>query len=247
MFKYRMDIAYDGTKYGGWQVQPNASTIQQLIQEALKVILRADVGVTGAGRTDAGVHALQQTAHIVVENEIDPFRVRGSLNGLLPANVRIKAITPVSEGFHARYSAKGKIYHYRLHIGQVESPFTRLYSWHVKQKLDLERLRQAAKCFVGTHDFKSFANEAHMGCASRDSVRTIFRLDVVAEGDSVVLQFEGDGFLYKMVRNITGTLVECATGKIEYSDIIDILAAKDRRFAGTAAPPQGLFLVQVIY
>lgn len=247
MYKYRLDIAYDGTQYGGWQVQPNATTIQQLIQEALKIVLRKDIGITGSGRTDAGVHALQQTAHIIVDTEIDPFRVRGSLNGLLPADVRINTISSVPEEFHARYSAKGKIYHYHLHLGQVASPFTRLYSWHLKQAIDINRLQEAARCFVGTHDFTSFANEAHTGCASRDAVRTIHRLDVVVEGEAVTLQYEGDGFLYKMVRNITGTLVECAMGKLECSDIVKVLAAKDRRYAGTAAPPQGLFLVKVLY
>lgn len=247
MFTYRMDIAYDGTNYGGWQIQPNAVTVQELIQNALKVILRFDVGVTGSGRTDAGVHALQQTAHFSTPMEIDPFRIRGSLNGMLPPDIRINCVEAVSSDFHARYSAKGKGYHYNLHLGQVASPFTRLYSWQVAQKIDLNCLKEAATHFIGTHDFTSFANEAHAGSASRDAVRTIHRLDVVMEGDAVVLQFEGDGFLYKMVRNITGTMIECAAGKLESVNIPKIIEAKDRRLAGAAAPPQGLFLVKVMY
>jgi tRNA pseudouridine38-40 synthase len=247
MFHYRLDVSYDGTNYGGWQVQPNAVTVQELIQKAFAVILRQDVAVTGAGRTDAGVHALQQTAHFAVPVSIDPFRLRGSLNGLLPADIRVLRVLPVPSDFHARYSAVGKIYHYEIHLGGVVSPFKRLYCWQVKQKIDVEVLRQAALQFIGTHDFTSFANEAHMGCAARDAVRTISKLDVVVEGDAVSLKFEGDGFLYKMVRNITGTLVECAAGRFAPSHIAAILAAKDRRLAGTAAPSHGLFLVRVNY
>jgi tRNA pseudouridine38-40 synthase len=156
-------------------------------------------------------------------------------------------VLPGPSDFHARYSAVGKIYHYEIHLGGVVSPFKRLYCWQVKQKIDVEVLRQAALQFIGTHDFTSFANEAHMGCAARDAVRTISKLDVVVEGDAVSLKFEGDGFLYKMVRNITGTLVECAAGRFAPSHIAAILAAKDRRLAGTAAPSHGLFLVRVNY
>lgn len=242
-----MDISYDGTNYGGWQMQPNAVTIQEHIQKALKLILKCDVGITGSGRTDAGVHALQQTAHFSVSEAIDTYRLKGSLNGILPCDIRVNAISEVAHNFHARYSAVGKIYHYRIHLGPIVPPFTRLYCWHVKQKVDLSRLKEAALFFVGTHDFTSFANEAHSGCAAKDAVRTLHRLDVIVEGNSVVLEFEGDGFLYKMVRNITGTLMECAMGRLEPSAIPGILQGKDRKLSGPAAPPQGLFLVSVQY
>lgn len=247
MFTYKMVVSYDGTSYGGWQVQPNAVTIQEQIQNAFRVVLRQDVDVTGSGRTDAGVHALGQTAHFILSEPIDPFKLRGSLNGILPHDIRIMEILPVPHGFHARYSAIGKVYHYELHIGRVLPPFRRLYCWHIKQKIDLTLVREAAEHFIGTHDFTSFANESHLGCASKDAVRTLHRLDVVVNDDNISLQFEGDGFLYKMVRNITGTLIECGVGKRSSSEIPAILEMKDRRLAGAAAPPQGLFLVKVDY
>lgn len=247
MGTYRMDISYDGTCYGGWQVQPNAVTIQELIQNALKVVLRIDVALHGSGRTDAGVHALQQTAHFVVPFVIDPYRLTGSLNGVLPKDIRILKISEVSDDFHSRYSAIGKEYHYALSIGPVVSPFKRLYCWQIKQKVDLLVLQQAATQFLGTHDFTSFANEAHSGSAANDAVRTLTRADVVCQEDLVVLQFEGNGFLYKMVRNMVGTLIECAIGKRPLKQIPEILLKKDRRFSGPAAPPQGLFLVRVDY
>jgi tRNA pseudouridine38-40 synthase len=247
MYTYRLDVSYDGTNYGGWQVQPNAVTIQELIQNAFKIILKEEVAVTGSGRTDAGVHALQQTAHFTVPFSIDPYRLRGSLNGILPQDVRILRVLPASNEFHARYAATGKIYHYELQLGSVLPPFKRLYCYQVKPKIDIFILREAANHFVGTHDFTSFANEAHLGSAAKDPVRTIHRLDVVVDGDAVSLRFEGDGFLYKMVRNITGTLLECAMGKFELAKIPEIFEGKDRRLAGASAPPQGLFLVKVHY
>lgn len=247
MHRYRIDIAYDGTSFGGWQIQPNAVTIQELIQNALKVILRHDIAVVGSGRTDAGVHAFRQTAHFDTPSPVDPFRLCGSLNGVLPPEIRIMDLRPVPSEFHARYSAVGKVYHYELYTGLALPPFKRLYCWHVRRKIDLKLLKEAARLFVGTHDFTSFANEAYAGSAAKDPVRTLFRLDVVEEGDAITLQFEGDGFLYKMVRNITGALVECAAGKLPLSEIPKIFQGKDRKLAPAAAPPQGLFLMKVDY
>ncbi len=247
MQTYRMDISYDGMHYGGWQMQPNAVTVQELIQNALKVALKEEIKITGSGRTDAGVHALQQTAHFCTALPFDPFRLRGSLNGILPPDIRIIQISPVSSRFHARYSAIGKVYHYELYLDPVLPPFKRLYCCHVKQKADLSLLKKAALEFMGTHDFTSFANEAHSGSAAKDAVRTIHSLDVIEQGKAVTLRFEGDGFLYKMVRNISGTLLQCAYGKIAPSKIPEMLAARNRKVAGPAAPPQGLFLVRVDY
>lgn len=242
-----MDVSYDGTGYGGWQVQPTAVTIQELIQKAMCVIFKEPIGITGSGRTDAGVHALQQTAHFMTSSPIDCFRLRGSLNGILPPAIRITNISVVSEGFHARYSAIGKTYRYELHVGKVLPPFKRLYCWHVKQQIDRSLLKEAAMQFVGTHDFTSFANEAHLGSAAKDPVRTLYSLDVIEEGESITLCFKGNGFLYKMVRNITGTLIDCALKKTPIAEIPLIFAACDRKLSGQAAPPQGLFLVKVDY
>jgi tRNA pseudouridine38-40 synthase len=245
--KYKMTIAYDGTTYGGWQVQTNATAIQTLIENSLKIALRQETPIVGAGRTDAGVHALAQAAHFSCEQQIDLFKLRASLNGLLPLDIRIREIEHVDEKFHARYSAVSKEYHYHLHLDRVLNPFKRLYSMHVHSPVDLDLLKKGATVFIGTHDFTSFANEAHEGTAARDPVRTITRLDVVDEPGGLRLEFEGNGFLYKMVRNITGTLLDVSSGKIPLETIPDIFAAKDRRRAGKAAPPEGLFLVKINY
>jgi tRNA pseudouridine38-40 synthase len=242
--RYKLTIAYDGTHYAGWQVQANAVSIQALIQQGLKTVLRHPVDLTGSGRTDAGVHAQGQTAHFDSEIDLDLHRLRISLNALLPPDIRIGKVEKVDADFHARYSAKSKIYHYHLHLDSVHDPFRKLYSYQVFGPCDLDRLRAAAKEFVGTHDFTSFANVKE---EREDAVRTIYRLDVVEQKGGVRLEFEGDGFLYKMVRNITGTLLEVAAGKRKPEDIRALFQLRDRREAGPAAPPHGLFLMQVHY
>ncbi len=245
--KYKMTIAYDGTNYGGWQVQPNAVSIQALIVQALGVILRIPTSIIGSGRTDAGVHALGQAAHFTMNRPIDISKTIASLNGLLPDEIRILEIVEVPTNFHARYSAVSKTYHYRLHLDKVPDPFKIRYAYHVPHPIDLSLLKDAASQFIGVHDFTSFANAANRGTAAKDAVRTIQRLDVIQEPGGVRLEFEGDGFLYKMVRNIVGTLLDICAGKIAKDQIPIILSAKDRRLAGRSAPPHGLYLVKVKY
>ncbi|MBS0616112.1 MAG: tRNA pseudouridine(38-40) synthase TruA [Verrucomicrobia bacterium] len=245
--KYKLLLAYDGTQYGGWQVQPNAISIQATLENALTIVLRTPIAITGAGRTDAGVHALGQVAHFSFLEPLDCFRILGSLNGLLPPDIRVLSLEPVPDEFHARYSAKSKIYHYHLHLDPVMNPFYRLYRHHIHFSLDLELLRSAASLFIGTHDFSAFANEAAEGAAAKNPIRTLSRLDIVPQEGGVRLEFEGESFLYKMVRNITGTLLDVCRGKISLESIPDIFASKDRRKGGTAAPAQGLFLVKIHY
>lgn len=248
MYCYKLTIAYDGTHYSGWQIQPNAVSIQQQIQDTLKIILRLDqITVIGSGRTDAGVHALGQIAHFRYQEKLDLNRLSLSLNGMLPRDIRIKKIEQVPLSFHAQYSAIGKEYHYHLYQDRVMDPFRRLYCWHMYSALDLDLLLQAAACFKGTHDFTSFANEAHAGSASKNPVRTIYRLDVKPVEGGLTLEFHGDGFLYKMVRNIVGTLVEVASHRKSLEHINYLFEVKDRRLAAMAAPPHGLFLVRVDY
>jgi tRNA pseudouridine38-40 synthase len=242
-----MTIAYDGSNYSGWQIQPNGLSIQEVIQKALGIALRTSCHVTGAGRTDAGVHALGQVAHFVYDDAIDLVKLQRSLNGLLPQDIRINSIEEASPDFHACHSATGKIYRYHVHFDRVLDPFTRLYSWHLFEPIDLELLKRATESFIGTRDFTSFANEAHKGCAARNAVRTIDRITHIPAARSICLEFEGNGFLYKMVRNIVGTAMSVAMGKRPLASIADIFAAKDRRKADAAAPPHGLFLVQVFY
>ena len=245
--KYKLILAYEGTAYAGWQVQPDAVTIQELIQKAIKTILNEDVHVIAAGRTDAGVHAIGQVAHFQCIKELDTFRFRHSLNGLLPMDIRVLSIELTDPNFHARNCAIGKVYHYNLHLNFAHDPFSRKTSFHIREKLNLDVLAAASKYFVGTHDFTSFANQAYEGAASKDAVRTIKRIDIVQKGFGVCLEFEGDGFLYKMVRNITGTILDVALGKIPIEKIPEIIAGKDRRLAGQAAPAHGLFLIRVDY
>jgi tRNA pseudouridine38-40 synthase len=243
----RLLISYDGTPFSGWQSQKNGVAIQPLIEKALSTVLREDISIVGAGRTDAGVHALGAVAHFDASSSFDAHRLRLSLNALLPPEIRILEIENVHDSFHARYDAKAKVYYYRLHLDRVPDPFKRLYSYHVMYRLSLDLMSQAAKLLLGTHDFKAFANEADEGSASKNSVRTLHRLDLIPEPGGVRLEFEGDGFLYKMVRNITGTLLEIARGKIPLSTLHHILSSKDRKSAGPSAPPHALCLVKVIY
>lgn len=243
--RYKLTIAYDGTNYCGWQVQENGLSIQSLIQKALQTALRHPLDLSGSGRTDSGVHASGQTAHFDTDTTVALEKLRNSLNALLPPDIRILEIDPVAPDFHARYSAKGKIYHYHLHLNPISDPFTKLYRHQVFGLFDLDKLKSAIPYFLGTHDFISFANVKE--APQTDTIRTLKRIDVIEQNNGLRLEFEGEGFLYKMVRNITGTLLEVAAGKIAPSAIPTIIAARDRRKAGCAAPPHALFLTQVIY
>jgi tRNA pseudouridine38-40 synthase len=247
MNTYKLHITYDGTNYSGWQIQPNSLSIQQLVQNAVRILVREDVNVIGSGRTDAGVHALDQVAHFRSSGEHNPEQLFKALNGMLPKDIRVKCVESAPNTFHAQRSAKSKEYHYRLSLGPYVSPFERQYVWHVPYKIDRTLLQEAASLFIGTHDFFSFANSGHMGAAAKNSVRTMMRLDIVEQDGLLVLVFEADGFLYKMVRNIVGMLINVASKKLPLSDIPVIFAAKDRRRAPMSAPPQGLFLVKVKY
>jgi tRNA pseudouridine38-40 synthase len=247
MRNYKLLISYDGTKYCGWQVQPNAVTIQETIQNALSKILREKSTLIGSGRTDSGVHAIGQTAHFYTDKEFSLRTLLYALNGILPKDIRILSLTEVDPHFHAQYSAKGKIYHYHLWTQPVVNPIRRQYVHHVQGPFDLSLLKEGAQYFIGKKDFTAFANSATEGSAAKDPVRTITRLDVIEQEGGIRLEFEGDGFLYKMVRNIVGTLLDVAAKKRTLEDINTMFSSKDRRLAGKAAPARGLFLMQVFY
>lgn len=243
MSRYRLMIAYDGTGYGGWQVQKNAPTIQKLVQQALETVLQHPTDLTGASRTDAGVHALGQVAHFDTEKTFLTPSLRLSLNALLPETIRILEVEPVSDEFHARYSAKSKIYSYHLHLDPILSPFFKLYRHQVFGSFDIALLKKAIPLLVGKKDFTSFANQSDQ----KDTVRDLYRIDLFEEEGGIRLEFEGNGFLYKMVRNLTGTLIEIAQHKLDITQIPLIFAAKNRKEAGQTAPAKGLFLNKVIY
>ncbi|MGM0439494.1 MAG: tRNA pseudouridine(38-40) synthase TruA [Chlamydiota bacterium] len=245
--KYKLITSYDGTNYSGWQVQDHQVSIQGKIEESLATIIRQKVRVIGSGRTDTGVHALEQTAHFTSENPLSTSKVLRSLNSLLPHDIRILSIEEADPDFHAQYSAHNKTYYYHLHLDPVANPFTYKYRHQVKYPLNLDMLREGAQLFIGTHDFTTFANKAYQGSAARNPVRTIFRIDAIEEEGGVRLEFQGNGFLYKMVRNITGTLLEVARGKLPPTAIPKLLKAKDRQLAPMVAPARGLFLAKVSY
>lgn len=247
MHTYKLLIAYDGTAYCGWQIQPNGLSIQEVLQNTIEKITQHPIILIGSGRTDSGVHALGQVAHFKTEKELNLYRFHGSLNALLPPDIRILEVTKAPLKFHAQFDATGKTYHYHLLTNPIRDPMRRLYSYHVGNRLDIEAIKEAAKLFLGTHDFTSFSNEAHKGAAAVDAIRTLNQLDVLIYADSICLQFHANGFLYKMVRNIVGTLLEIGEKKRPFNDVSRILKSTDRREAGRAAPPHGLFLVKVDY
>lgn len=247
LYNYKLLIAYDGTNFGGWQIQPNALSIQEVLQETAQIILQKPITLIGSGRTDAGVHATGQVAHFKTPQELDLRRFLNSMNGLLPKDIRLLAIDPAPLSFHAQYDAIGKIYHYHLYLRPVECPFSRHYALHLRVPLDLLLLEKAAALLVGTHDFTSFANEAAHGSASRMAIRTLSRVTLVQEEEGLRLEFEANGFLYKMVRNLVGVLLDVGTGKKSLDYIPFLFKAKDRKMASRAVPPHGLFLHQVIY
>lgn len=247
MYNHKLTISYDGTLYKGWQIQKNAHSIQETIQNVLRILFKEDIKLIGSGRTDTGVHAKGQVANFLSEKNYPLDKILYSLNGMLPQDIRILSLEDAPASFHAQYSALGKIYHYHLILDPVVDPTKRLYTHHVKGRFDLDAFREAAPLFLGKHDFTSFANEADYGSAAKDPIRTLKRIDIIREGGNVRIELEADGFLYKMVRNIVGTLLEVGYKKKEASLISEILAGKDRRLAGSAAPAQGLFLMKVIY
>lgn len=243
---YKLTVAYDGSSFSGWQVQPNGVSIQEKLEHALFLILKEKVHVTGSGRTDAGVHAAAQIANFKTDRPFDLNRALYSLNGILPPEIRVLDLSSAPPSFHARFSAKGKCYTYRLTLGPVQPPHWRHFSWHIPWKIDLPSMERAASYLIGEHNFSAFTNES-VSKDAKDLVRNLQRIDFVPWEFGTVIEFEGNGFLYKMVRNIVGTLVEVGSSKRKPEEIEAILASQDRKKAGQAAPPLGLFLSRVIY
>jgi tRNA pseudouridine38-40 synthase len=244
--RLKLIVAYDGRGFAGWQSQSHRNTIQDHLEHALEDISGKAVRVHGAGRTDAGVHALAQCAHVdLADSRLSAARWTGALNARLPPTIRVLRCRYVSKDFHARLSAKRKIYRYRIWSAPVLPPFEHACAWHIARPLNLEVLRTAAKSFVGTHDFASFA--ANRGKRETSTIRTIYSVHVRQSGSCLTIEFDGDGFLYKMVRLIVGSLVKCALGKLPTQDLTDRLASAQVGSARFAAPPEGLFLVRVRY
>ncbi len=245
MFKYILIIAYDGTHYHGWQTQLHVSSIQSLVEAALSFHLNQPTSVTGSARTDAGVHSLGQVAHFITNFTLDLAHLQDQLNDLLPSDIRIIDVKQVPLNFHARYSCILKEYHYHLHLERFIDPFKQRYAYHLKFPIDVERLKEGTALFIGEKNFASFANNSVK--IIKNSTRKLYELSVYSEKGGLRLEFKGNGFLYKMVRNIVGTLVAVAQKKIEIGVINKIFEAKDRSRAYHPAPPQGLFLIRAYY
>lgn len=247
MRNLKLTLAYDGTEFVGWQRQAAGVSIQGLLEDALEPFEGTPVTVHGAGRTDAGVHALAQVASVRMQATVDAATLARALNAVLPAAVRILAVDEAADDFHARFSATGKTYEYRIVNAPFVSPFLHRYVWHVPPRLDVGAMRTAAEPLIGRHDFSAFQGS---GSEVHSAERTI---DAIAwEPDStpdrpLVFRITGDGFLRHMVRNIAGTLVEVGLGRWPAASVGDILASRDRSRAGATAPPRGLFLVAVRY
>lgn len=235
---------YDGTAYCGWQRQINGPSVQQVLEEALARLTGEPVTVTGSSRTDAGVHALGLCAHFDSATRIPPDKLAFALNTMLPPDIRIRESGPAPEGFHARYSACGKVYRYAFFNSRHDCAIGRQYAAHVPLELDERFMHEEAQALCGTHDFAAFAAS---GSVATSTVRTIYRAQVTRSGDTVTLTVLGDGFLYNMVRIIAGTLMEVGTGKRAPGAIARAIATGDRLALGQTAPAKGLTLMRVLY
>jgi tRNA pseudouridine38-40 synthase len=244
--RVKLAVAYDGTAYAGWQVQPNGTTVQSVMEDVLARILQEPVRVRAAGRTDAGVHAREQVVDFADAGVRDLETIFHGGNALLPPDIRILSASAVPETFDAMRQATEKEYRYFLYQSPVASPFLSRYAWHIEKPLDLAAVRQGLSHLVGEHDFTSFRGQ---GCTARSPVRTIFRAEVANHDvpGLVSIDVAGAGFLRHMVRNIVGTVVNAGKGKHSADHIGEILRARDRSAAGLNAPPHGLFLWRVVY
>jgi len=247
MSRFRLNVAYDGTDYAGWQIQPNGVTIQAKIEEAFSAITGEAVRIHGSGRTDAGVHARAQVIHFDSPwpDERSGKDLVNGLNAKLPNDIRVRDLKAVADDFHAQYHTTGKEYRYFIWNGRVVPPFLYRYRTRVADVLNLDAMRAAARYLVGEHDFCSFA--AYPNEEREDSVRTIHSFDVCTEGQEISLHVAGSGFLYKMVRSLSGWLLEVGRGKFEPERTPEILAAAERTGDVVTAPAKGLFLWQVDY
>jgi tRNA pseudouridine38-40 synthase len=242
--KIKLTVQYDGSRYRGWQIQPGKRTIQGELVEALSDLVRVRTHVHGASRTDSGVSALGQVALFEIESPIPTENFADAINDRLPHEIVVTSAEEAPRGFDLFGGVKNKLYCYKIYTGRYRPVLRLNQCWHMPKKLNVPAMNQAAQLLVGKKDFKSFASSADR---RESSVRTIFRCDVTAEDKWIYVNVEGDGFLYNMVRNIVGTLVEVGVGRWKPEKINEILEAKNRTAAGRLAPPQGLCLMWIKY
>lgn len=244
MRRIKLIVAYDGTEYSGWQIQPEAPTIEMYLDKAIHELTGENVHVTGASRTDAGVHAYGNVAVFDTDSTIPGDRFTFALNRFLPDSIVIQDSWEVAVDFHPRHCNTRKTYEYRILNTAVPLPQKRNFTWHVAGSIDIDKMREAAAYIGGEHDFKSFCC---VRTQAESTVRTIYSLEVLQEGSEIIIRIKGNGFLYNMVRIITGTLIQVGKGRFEPEYVKQMLEAKDRTVAGQTAPPQGLTLVGIEY
>ncbi|MFN8626503.1 MAG: tRNA pseudouridine(38-40) synthase TruA [Candidatus Binatia bacterium] len=242
--RFRLVIAYDGTDYHGWQIQPNGRSIQATLQEAIARMTGESTSVVAAGRTDAGVHASAQVISFALQRPVTPEAVVRGLNALTPPDIAIQCADTVADDFHPRRAATTRVYVYRIWNAPWQSPFWRRYAWHVRNPLQDEPMRKAAAALIGEHDFRSFQAA---GCQAKQPVRRVFRSELARRDPLLTYTIEANGFLRHMVRNIVGTLVEIGSGARDPDNLPTLFAARDRTQAGPTAPARGLCLTQVNY
>lgn len=245
MKNYKIVVAYDGTRYKGWQSQKSTdATIEGKIEGVLEKATGHPVDVIGSGRTDAGVHAKAQVANFHIEETFLEEEILSLLNRYLPEDIAVLSVEEVPERFHSRFSATEKIYQYRIHTGKIPEVFERKYVYTHAQPLCVDAMRQAAKYLIGTYDFTSFCGNKHM---KKSAVRSVYEIRFDVTEEEIKITYRGNGFLQNMIRIMTGTLIEVGQGKRKPEEMPAILEAKNREEAGYTAPPQGLILLEVIY
>ena len=244
MKRIRLTVAYDGTNYCGWQLQPNGITIEEVLNRALSELLKEEIQVVGASRTDSGVHAMGNIAVFDTESRIPPEKICFALNQRLPEDIRIQLSEEMPMDFHPRYCDSVKTYEYRILNRRFQIPTERLYSYFYHYKLDEKKMREATSYLIGRHDFASFCGA---GAQVKSTVRTIRSVEVERFGDMVTIRISGEGFLYNMVRIIAGTLIEIGNGQYPPERMQEILDARDREWAGPTAPAKGLTLLGIQY
>ena len=244
MKRIMLTVAYNGTNYHGWQIQNNGITVQETLQNAIEKVLGKSIPVHGCSRTDAGVHAKMFCCHLDCDDNIpfDAF-LRG-VNSVLPPDIAVLNCEDVNEDFHARFNAKGKTYVYNILNSNKKDPFLMPFVWQIERPLDIQKMNEFCKTLIGTHDFYGFSSS---GRTVENTVRTVSECSVTKENDIVKLKITGDGFLYNMVRIITGTAVDVSDGRLEVNCALSVFETKSREMAGVTAPPQGLFLEKVYY